>query len=186
MYLTRSTHSNLSRSRQQIWTDPLLPRRRAPDPTTARRLTDLWVRTKIANEAVQKRQASVNNQLLGLLGPYLWHVIGTFNTCSRVPTPRSLIDTGEGYNLGGVSFPRITSWPSQPMVLHFSPKGIAWSQVIQSQHKPQVKVMWNTYRRSVVFQPLNIYQNLYLRLAMANIIQILARSSRVIRKVFIM
>jgi hypothetical protein len=30
-YLTRSTYSNLSYSRQQIWTDSLHPRRRAPD-----------------------------------------------------------------------------------------------------------------------------------------------------------
>jgi hypothetical protein len=30
-YLTRSTYSNLSYSRQQIWTDPLHPRRRAPN-----------------------------------------------------------------------------------------------------------------------------------------------------------
>jgi hypothetical protein len=32
-YLTWSTHSNLSRSHQQIWTDPLPSRRRAPNPT---------------------------------------------------------------------------------------------------------------------------------------------------------
>jgi hypothetical protein len=31
-YLTRSTHSNLSRSLQQIWTDPLLMRRRLSGP----------------------------------------------------------------------------------------------------------------------------------------------------------
>jgi hypothetical protein len=30
-YLTRSTYSNLSYSRPQIWIDPLHPRRRAPD-----------------------------------------------------------------------------------------------------------------------------------------------------------
>jgi hypothetical protein len=30
-YLTWSTYSNLSYSRQQIWTDPLHPRRRTPD-----------------------------------------------------------------------------------------------------------------------------------------------------------
>jgi hypothetical protein len=32
-YLTRSMHSNISCSHQQIWTDPLPSRRRAPDPT---------------------------------------------------------------------------------------------------------------------------------------------------------
>jgi hypothetical protein len=32
-YLTRSTYSNISHSHQQIWTDPLLPRRMAPYTT---------------------------------------------------------------------------------------------------------------------------------------------------------
>jgi hypothetical protein len=53
----------------------------------------------IANGAVGKSQASVDNRLLGLPGPYHWHVIGTFNTCSRVPTHRSLTDTGGGYHI---------------------------------------------------------------------------------------
>jgi hypothetical protein len=50
-----------------------------------------------------KSQAPIDNQLLGLPGPYHRHVIGTFNTCSRGPTEGSLIDTGGGggYNLGG-------------------------------------------------------------------------------------
>jgi hypothetical protein len=45
-YLMRSTYSNLSHSRQQIWIDPLLLRRRAPDTTPAR-LSDSWVRTQL-------------------------------------------------------------------------------------------------------------------------------------------
>jgi hypothetical protein len=43
-----------------------------------------------------KSQAPIDNQLLGLPGPYHRHVIGTFNTCSRGPTEGSLIDTGGG------------------------------------------------------------------------------------------
>jgi hypothetical protein len=39
-YLTWSTYSNLSYSRQQIWTDPLHPRRRAPD--TIHSTTAIW------------------------------------------------------------------------------------------------------------------------------------------------
>jgi hypothetical protein len=35
---------------------------------------------------------------ISLLGLYHQHAIGTFNTCSRVPTPRSLTDTGKGYH----------------------------------------------------------------------------------------
>jgi hypothetical protein len=93
----------------------------------------------IANEAVGKRQASIDNRLLGLPDSYLQHVIGTFNTCSRGPTHRSLNDTSGGYNLRGAGFSHLTPRPSQPTVLHFSPKGLTRSQVIQSQHKPLVK-----------------------------------------------
>jgi hypothetical protein len=41
-------------------------------------------------------------------------------------------------------------------------------------------VMWSTYHRPVVFRPLDIYRNLYLRLAISNVIEKLAMSSRVI------
>jgi hypothetical protein len=64
------------------------------------------------NEAVEKRQASVDNQQLGLLGPYHRHVIGTLNT-SRMTTHRSLTDTGGGYSPEAVGFPHITLQPSQ-------------------------------------------------------------------------
>jgi hypothetical protein len=57
-----------------------------------------------ANEAVEKRQAFVDNQLLGLPGPYHRHVIGTFNTCSRGPTNRSLTDTGGATTLKASAF----------------------------------------------------------------------------------
>jgi hypothetical protein len=82
------------------------------------------------NDAVGKRQASIDNRLLGLPSSYLQHAIDTFNTCSWVPTPRSLNNTGKGYNLGGDGFPHITPRPFQPTILHFSPKGPAQSQVI--------------------------------------------------------
>jgi hypothetical protein len=71
------------------------------------------------NGTVGKSQASVDNRLLGLPGPYHWDVIGMFNTCSRVPTPRSLTDTGGGYNLGGADFSNTTPRPSQPAVSPF-------------------------------------------------------------------
>jgi hypothetical protein len=50
-------------------------------------------------EAVGVKSLSVDIRLLGLLGTYHQHTIGTFNTCSRGPTHRSLTDTGGGYNL---------------------------------------------------------------------------------------
>jgi hypothetical protein len=95
--------------------------------------------TKTAIEAVGVKQPSVDGRLLGLLGPYLRHAIGTFNTCSRGTTHRSLTDTCGGYNLGGADFPHLSPRPSQLMVLHFPPKGSARSQVIQSQHS----LKWN-------------------------------------------
>jgi hypothetical protein len=64
------------------------------------------------------------------------------------------------------------------------PKGPTQSQVIQSQHS--LKWKWcETYCQPVVFWPLSAYRGLYLHLAMANVIQIPAMSSRVTRKVFI-
>jgi hypothetical protein len=64
-------------------------------------------------------QASINDRLLDLMGSYHQYVIGTFNTCSRWPTERSLTDTGGGYNLVGVGFPRNTPQPSRPVVSLF-------------------------------------------------------------------
>jgi hypothetical protein len=71
------------------------------------------------NEAGGVSQAPDGDQLLGLPGPYHRHEIGTFNTCSRGPTERSLIDTGRGYNLGGAVLPHTTPWPSRPAVSPF-------------------------------------------------------------------
>jgi hypothetical protein len=67
---------------------------------------------KSANEAVDLSQTSVDDKLLGLLGPYHQHAIDTFDTCSRGPTHRSLTDTGRGYNLTGASLP--TPLPDLP------------------------------------------------------------------------
>jgi hypothetical protein len=86
----------------------------------------------IAHGVVGKSQASVDIWLLGLLGPYHWHAIGMFNTYSRVPTHRSLIDTGGGYHLGGAGLPYTTLRPSQPAVSTFhlrAPPGLQFNQV---------------------------------------------------------
>jgi hypothetical protein len=48
------------------------------------------------NEAVGKSQAFIDIWLLCLTGSYHRHGIGTFNTCSRWSTHRSLTDTGGG------------------------------------------------------------------------------------------
>jgi hypothetical protein len=66
---------------------------------------------------------------ISLLVTYHLHVISTFNTCSWGPTHRSLTDTGQGYNLGGLGYPHHTPRASQLMVLRFPPKGSIRSQV---------------------------------------------------------
>jgi hypothetical protein len=114
---------NLSWGTDRFGQIPLLPRKRAPDnPQHAGWLIHGSVPSfspEPANEARGVSQASDSDQLLGLPGPYYRHVIGTFNTCSRRPTERSLTDTGGGYNLGGAGFPRTTPRPSWPVVSSF-------------------------------------------------------------------
>jgi hypothetical protein len=106
-----------------------------PTQSTARRLTDPHVHTQFLSWANQwssgESQTSINSRLLGLLGPYHQHAIGTFNTFSRRPTHRSLTDTGGGYNLGGAGLPHTTLRPSQPTVSTFhlsTPPGLQFNQ----------------------------------------------------------
>jgi hypothetical protein len=90
-------------SHQKGWTDALLPRKSAPDSTSQPgwvvRGTRLSFSPNTAIEAVRLSQAPVGSRLLGLLCPYHRHAISTFNTCSWVPTPRSLTDAGGGYHI---------------------------------------------------------------------------------------
>jgi hypothetical protein len=90
-------------SRQQGSTDALLLRKSAPDsisqPGWVVHRTRLSFSPNTAIEAVRLSQAPVGGSLLGLLGLYHRHKIGTFNTCSWVPTTRSLTDAGGGYHI---------------------------------------------------------------------------------------
>jgi hypothetical protein len=100
-------------SRQQSGAGPLLSRKGAPDiihSTSADRPMGLYPVSLPSQLMKQWRQseASIDNRLLGLLGPYYHHVIITFNTCSRGSTHRSLIDTGGGYKLGGAGLSHTT------------------------------------------------------------------------------
>jgi hypothetical protein len=76
----------------------LLPRKSAPDstsqPSWVAHGTRLSFSPNTVIEAVGLSQASVDDRLLGLPGPYHRHAIDTLNICSRVPTPQSLTDTG--------------------------------------------------------------------------------------------
>jgi hypothetical protein len=74
-YLTWSTYSNLSRSHQQSWAGPLLPRKRTPDTIHS---TPSWpirgsvpsFSPKPTNEEVEAKSSICWRRLLGLLG--LW------------------------------------------------------------------------------------------------------------------
>jgi hypothetical protein len=108
------------------------PRRRAPD--TIHSSMTVWSAGPYPASLPQqlmrhwgKRQPSVDNQLLGLAGPYHRHAIDTFNTCSRVPTPRSLTDTGGGYHIETSKSPQHSSHPSLPSVPLVLLIGPAWS-----------------------------------------------------------
>jgi hypothetical protein len=90
-------------SHQQGWTDALLPRKSPPDstsqPVRVVRETCLSFSLNTVIEVVRLSQAPIDGRLLGLPNPYHWHAISTINTCSQVPTPWSLTDTGGGYHI---------------------------------------------------------------------------------------
>jgi hypothetical protein len=121
---------------QQSWTDSLLPRKSAPDSTSQLgwvvRGTRLSFSPNIAIEAVCLSQTSVDNRLLRLPGTYHRYVIGTFNTCSRVPTPRSLTNTGGGYHIENLGIATTLSPPFPSEGCTDPPNGPVWSQIIQT------------------------------------------------------
>jgi hypothetical protein len=124
---------------QQSWTDSLLPIKSAPDSTSQPSWvvhgTRLSFSPNIAIEAVCLSQTSVDNRLLGLPGPYHRHVIGTFNTCSRVPTPRFLTDTGEGYHIENLGIATTLSPPFPSEGSTDPPNGPARSQIIHNNYQ---------------------------------------------------
>jgi hypothetical protein len=129
-------------SHQQIWTDPTTSEKKGTRHNSQH--TDWPIHGSVpsfshkpTNEAVSLSQASVKDKLLGLLDPYHQHAIGTFKTCSRGPTYRSLTNTGGGYNLGGTSFPHTTPRPSQPAVSTFHLRAPPGSSLIINQQVNQ-------------------------------------------------
>jgi hypothetical protein len=104
-------------------------------------------------------QVSVDGRLLGLPTPYHQYAIGTFNTCSRVPTPRSLTDAGGGYHTETSEKPHQFAHPSLPSIPLVPLNGPAWSQVMH-----QLITNW-TEGRSIPKSrewesPLDFYRNL--------------------------
>jgi hypothetical protein len=86
--------------------------------STARQLTNPWVHTQFLSRtrlwSWGRKPSSCRWPTIRFTGPISRHAIGTFNTCSRGPTERSLTDTGRGYNLR-----HTTPWPSRPAVSPF-------------------------------------------------------------------
>jgi hypothetical protein len=94
--------------------------------------THLSFSPKIAIEVVGLSQTPMDDPLLGLQGLYHRHTIGTFNTCSWVPTHRSLTDTGGGYHIQNL---RISTTLSPLFPFEGSidpPNGPARSHIIQT------------------------------------------------------
>jgi hypothetical protein len=149
-YLMRSIYSNLSYSRQQIWTDPLHPRRRAPD--TIHSTTAIWSMGRYPPSLPQQPKSSgekssscwqPTTRLTGPISPacdrYVQYLLAG-------PTKRSLIDIGGGYNLEGADLPHThsptipTSCPHFPLM---APPGLHFNQILANRPKCWVlKKLW--------------------------------------------
>jgi hypothetical protein len=178
-------------SHRQIWTDPTALEKKGSrhNPQHTGRPICGSVpsfSSKPTNELVGLSQTSVMDKLLGLLGPYHQHAIGTFNTCSWRPTHQSLTDTGGGYNLEGAGFPRTTPRPSQSTVFHFhlgGPSGLHFNQSTLTKpelnfFKELMAVMWSSDHST-------IYRGLQLCLAVSNGISLAIGFLRIYRKVIL-
>jgi hypothetical protein len=122
---------------RQVWIDPTAPEKKGSRHNSQHASWPICglipsFSPEPTNEAGDVSQAPVGDQLIGLPGPYHWHTIGTFNTCSRGLTHRSLIDIGGGYNLRGACLPHTTPRLSQPVVSTFclsAPPGLQFNQI---------------------------------------------------------
>jgi hypothetical protein len=130
---------NLLRVIDRVGQILLLPIKGVPDSTSQpgwmAHGTRLSFSPKTVIEAIGLGQASVDNRLLGLPGPYHRHAISTFNTCSRVSTPRSLTDTDGGYHIENL---RITTSLSPFFLSEGStdpPNGPVRSQIIHNNYE---------------------------------------------------
>jgi hypothetical protein len=123
-------------SHQQRWTDPTTPEKKGswhnPQPSWVIRRSTTQFLSQHSHWISNESQTSADSKLLGLPGSYHRHAINKFNTCSRVPTPRSLTDIGGGYPIENL---RIATTLSPPFPSEGStdpPNGPARSQIIQT------------------------------------------------------
>jgi hypothetical protein len=190
MYVTWSAYSNPLQVIDRVGQTHCCREKGLLTQCTAHRSSDPWVRTQFLSRANQwssgESQTFVDRKLLGLLGPYHRHAIGMFNTCSRGPTHRSLIDTGGGYSLEGANFPQTTPRPSQPAVFTFHlrvPPGLQFNHIppIKSnfKFKDPMATTWSSNHSA-------IYRGLHLCLAIANGLSLAIGFTRIDWKVILM
>jgi hypothetical protein len=144
-------------SHQQGWTDALLPRKSAPNSTSQ---LSLSFSPNTTIEAVRLSQAPVGGRLIGLPDPCHRHAIDTFNTWSRVPTPRSLIDIGGGYHIENFKIAIALSPPLPSEGSTDPPNGPTRSQIIHTIFLP-LELERGTSPKSHEWEPpLDFYCNL--------------------------
>jgi hypothetical protein len=115
-------------------------------------------------------QAFISSWLLGLLDPYHQYAIGMFNTCSQVPTPRSLTDTGRGYHIENL---RIATTLSPPFHSEGSTDPPNWPRSVSTFNqvlttKPKFLSFKEPMAATWSFDHSAIYRSLHLRLAISN------------------
>jgi hypothetical protein len=109
------------------------------------------------------------------------HVISTFNTCSSVLNQhRRGLQPWRCHHATSHS----PTFPNDG--LQFPPTGPARSPANHANINRLQYECIRTYHRHMVFRPLGIYRHLCLCIAIANVLQILARSSSITWKVLIM
>jgi hypothetical protein len=125
---------NLSRDADSVGQSHCSREKGLPTQSTAHQLIDPQVRTQFLSRANQWSSGESQN----IPGTYHRHAIGTFNTCLRGPTHRSLTDTGGGYNLGGAGLPHTHSSTFPTSWLHFSLRallGLEFNQALPTEPK---------------------------------------------------
>jgi hypothetical protein len=124
---------------------------------------------------------------INLLGSYHQHAIGMFDTCSRVLTPQSLTDTGEGYHTENLRIATTLS-PSFPFECSTGPPN--WPRPVSIlsdiKHRFQGSSLKGHMATTGSSDHSAIYHNLHLRLAIASSLSLAIGSTQVDWKVSLM
>jgi hypothetical protein len=172
-YLTRSAHSNLSYSHQQIWTDPLHLRRRAPDTihsTTAIRFAGPYPASlPQQSKSSGEKSSSCWQPTTKLIGP-ISPVCDRYVQYLHAGANRTVLNQHRrGYSLGGAGLPHTHSLTFSTSCPHFplmALPGLHFNKVLARRpkcwvFKEPMAAMWS-------FDYSAIYISLHLRLAIDN------------------